>query len=258
MKKLKFFFTIACIFFLAGCFEINEDIDLKADGSGVYSVHTDMSQLIQVMQTYLGKDEMDKQMPSKNIDTTVMMKGLVDTATNISAEDKALIKDGYVHLKLNMEQKEFKSDIVIPFKNLANLQKLYNSMNNQTLGFNQLFKGMAGKSDTASAGNDQGMPDMNQFNAIYDFESHEGLISRKLNAEKWKALQQSPQFAQMKEAGNAGISIPYTLTIVVPKPVKKVDNSLAQLFPDRKKVIIKYNLIEVFEHPEKFEYTIVY
>jgi len=258
MKKIKFFFTIACIFFLAGCFEINEDIDLKADGSGVYSVHTDMSQLIQVMQTYLGKDEMDKQMPSKNIDTTVMMKGLVDTATNISAEDKALIKDGYVHLKLNMEQKEFKSDIVIPFKNLANLQKLYNSMNNQTLGFNQLFKGMAGKSDTASAGNDNGMPDMNQFNAIYDFESHEGLISRKLNAEKWKALQQSPQFAQMKEAGNAGISIPYTLTIVVPKPVKKVDNSLAQLFPDRKKVIIKYNLIEVFEHPEKFEYTIVY
>jgi len=258
MKKLKFFFTIACIFFLAGCFEINEDIDLKADGSGVYSVHTDMSQLIQVMQTYLGKDEMDKQMPSKNIDTTVMMKGLVDTATNISAEDKALIKDGYVHLKLNMEQKEFKSDIVIPFKNLANLQKLYNSMNNQTLGFNQLFKGMAGKSDTASGGNDNGMPDMNQFNAIYDFESHEGLISRKLNAEKWKALQQSPQFAQMKEAGNAGISIPYTLTIVVPKPVKKVDNSLAQLFPDRKKVIIKYNLIEVFEHPEKFEYTIVY
>ncbi len=258
MKKLKFFFTIACIFFLAGCFEINEDIDLKADGSGVYSVHTDMSQLMQVMQTYLGKDEMDKQMPSKNIDTTVMMKGLVDTATNISAEDKALIKDGYVHLKLNMEQKEFKSDIVIPFKNLANLQKLYNSMNNQTLGFNQLFKGMAGKSDTASAGNDNGMPDMNQFNAIYDFESHEGLISRKLNAEKWKALQQSPQFAQMKEAGNAGISIPYTLTIVVPKPVKKVDNSLAQLFPDRKKVIIKYNLIEVFEHPEKFEYTIVY
>ena len=258
MKKLKFFFTIASIFFLAGCFEINEDIDLKADGSGVYSVHTDMSQLIQVMQTYLGKDEMDKQMPSKNIDTTVMMKGLVDTATNISAEDKALIKDGYVHLKLNMEQKEFKSDIVIPFKNLANLQKLYNSMNNQTLGFNQLFKGMAGKSDTASAGNDNGMPDMNQFNAIYDFESHEGLISRKLNAEKWKALQQSPQFAQMKEAGNAGISIPYTLTIVVPKPVKKVDNSLAQLFPDRKKVIIKYNLIEVFDHPEKFEYTIVY
>jgi hypothetical protein len=99
---------------------------------------------------------------------------------------------------------------------------------------------------------------MNQFNAIYDFQSHDGLLSRKLNADKWKALQQSPQYAQMKDASNMGISIPYTLTISVPRPVKKIDNTLAKLFPDRKKVIIQYNLIEVFEHPEKFEYTIVY
>jgi len=83
-------------------------------------------------------------------------------------------------------------------------------------------------------------------------------LKRKLNAERWKALQQSPQFNQMKEAGNMGISIPYTLNITVPRPVKKVDNQLAKLFPDRKKVIMQYNLVEVFEHPEKFEYTIVY
>ena len=258
MKRMKFLLTVVSMFFLAGCFEINEDINVKADGSGVYSVHTDMSQLLQAMQSYLGKDEMDKQMPSKNIDTTVMMKTLVDTAKNITAEDKALIKDGSVHLKLNIEQKVFNSDIVIPFRSLSDLQKLYNSMNNQSLGFNQLFKGMAGKTDTVSSGNDNSMPDMNQFNAIYDFESHDGLLSRKLNADKWKALQQSPQYAQMKDAGSMGISIPYTLTINVPRPVKKVDNILAKLFPDRKKVIIQYNLIEVFDHPEKFEYTIVY
>jgi hypothetical protein len=258
MNKLKFIFTLASMLLLAGCFEINEDIEVKADGKGVYSVHTDMSQLLQAMQSYLGKDEMDKQMPSKNIDTTVMMKTLLDTAKNITPENKALIKDGSVHLLLNLEQKEFKSDIVIPFKSLSDLQKLYNSMNNQSLGFNQLFKGMAGKPDSSSSGNDNGMPDMNQFNAIYDFESHDGLLSRKLNPEKWKALQGSPQYAQMKDAGSMGISIPYTLTITVPRPVKKVDNSLAKLFPDKKKVIIQYNLVEVFDHPEKFEYTIVY
>jgi hypothetical protein len=160
---------------------------------------------------------------------------------------------------LNMDKKEFNTDVIIPFNSQADLQKLYNSMNNNSLGFTQLFKGIAGKQDTASSGgSDPGMPDMNQFNAIYDFTSHDGLISRKLNPEKWKALQQSPQFAQMKDAGSMGISIPYTLTVTLPRPVKKVDNSLAQLFPDRKKVIIQYNLIEVFDHPEKFEYTIVY
>jgi hypothetical protein len=259
MNKMKYILTLVSMFFLAGCFEINEDIDVKAGGNGVYSVHTNMSQLLQAMQSYLGKEEMDKQMPSRNIDTTVMMKTLLDTAKNISAEDKALTKDGSVHLKLNMQEKEFKSDIVIPFKSLADLQKLYNSMNNQSLGFTQLFKGMAGKPDTTgTSGNDNGMPDMNQFNAVYDFESHDGYLSRKLNQEKWKALQQTSQFSQMKDAVNMGIAIPYTLTISIPRPLKKIDNELAKIFPDRKKIMIQYNLMEVFEHPEKFEYTIVY
>jgi hypothetical protein len=257
MKKLKYFFTLAGLFLLAGCFEINEDIDVKADGKGVYAIHNDMSQILQAMSSYLGKDEMDKQMPTRNIDTTVMMKSLLDTARNISAENKALIKDGTVHLVLNLEKKEFKSDIVIPFKNQSDLQKLYNAMNSESLGFTQFFKGIAGKQDSTTS-NDNGMPEMNQFNAIYDFTCHEGLISRKLNVERWKALQQSPQFSQMKEAGNMGISIPYTLTISVPRPVKKVDNELAKFFPDRKKVIMQYNLVEVFDHPEKFEYTIIY
>jgi hypothetical protein len=259
MNKMKYIFTLVGMFLLAGCFEINEDIDVKPGGSGVYAVHTNMSQLLQAMQSYLGKEEMDKQMPTRNIDTTVMMKTLLDTASNISAENKALIKDGSVHLLLNIQQKEFNSDIVIPFKSLSDLQKLYNSMNNQSLGFTQLFKGMAGKPDTAgSSSNGNGMPDMNQFNAIYDFTSRDGYLSRKLNQEKWKALQQTSQYAQMKDAGNMGISIPYTLTITVPRPVKKVDNDLAKIFPDRKKVIIQYNLIEVFDHPEKFEYTVTY
>ena len=257
MNKLKYIFTVVSLFLLAGCFEINEDIDVKADGHGVYSVHNDMSQLLQVLSSYLGKDEMDKQMPSKSVDTTVLLKSLLDTAQNISAENKALIRDGSVHLVLDVDKKVFTSDVVIPFKNLNDLQKLYNAINSQSLGFTQFFKGLAGKPDS-TVGNDNGMPDMNQFNSIYDFVSHDGLMSRKLNTERWKALQQSPQFAQLKEAGSMGISIPYTLTISVPRPVKKVDNELAKFFPDRKKVIIQYNLVEVFDHPEKFEYTIVY
>ncbi len=50
---------------LAGCFEINEDIEVNAGGAGVYSVHNDMSQILQAMSTYLGKEEMEKQMPGK-------------------------------------------------------------------------------------------------------------------------------------------------------------------------------------------------
>jgi hypothetical protein len=259
MKRLRYLLCGLFLLSLAGCFEIQEQINIGSDGKGDLSITTDMSQLLDGMQNYLGKEEMAKQMPAGNIDTTVLMKTLMDSSKDVSAENKELVKDGTVHMKLNMDKKIFNSNIHIPFSSQENLQKLYNSMNNQSLGFTQLFKGMTGKSDSSGMeGDNNNMPDMNQFNAIYDFKSHNGLISRKLDDQKWKALQQNPQFSQMKDLGGMGISIPYTLTINLPRPVKKVDNILAKLSPDKKQVVIQYNLIEVFEHPEKFEYTIVY
>jgi hypothetical protein len=272
MKQLRYLLTGVLVLLLAGCFEIQEQIDIKPDGTGALTVNTDMSKLLEVMQNYMGKEEMEKEIPAgKTLDTTVMMRSLVDTMQNISAESKELVKDGKVHMQLNLDQKIFKSDIHIPFSSQENLQKLYNNMNNQNLGFSQLFKGMTAKKDTAEMNNaitdspsgnepDNGKnaPDMNQFNAIYDFTSHDGLISRKLNEQKWKDLQQTPQFAQTKDVTNMGITIPYTLTIHLPRPAKKIDNALAKLSPDKKQVVIQYNLLEVFDHPEKFEFTIDY
>lgn len=259
MRNLKRLFPFLFLVLLTGCFEVQEQVDIKENGSGQLSVNTDMSQLLDIMQTYVGKDEMEKQLPKKTMDTTLLMKDLVDTAKDITSDKKALVRDGRIHMKLNMDEKLFKSDMHFPFKSLSDLQKLYTSMNDGSLGTSKLFKGLAsGKNDSTGAADNASMPDMNQFNSIYDFQSKDGLISRKLNEEKWKNLQNNPQFAQVKEAGNMGVEIPYTLTLHVPRPVKKVDNPLATLSDDKKTVTMKYNFTEVFQHPEKFEYTIAY
>lgn len=259
MKWKKFLLPVVFMITLAGCFEIDEQIDIKSNGSGQLTVNTNMSQLLEMIQTYIGKEEMDKQLPKRALDTTVLMKDVVDTAKNITPEKKALVRDGKIHMKLNMDEKVFKADMHFPFTSLSNLQALYTSMNDGSLGTANLFKGLAsGKADTDSSGAPANMPDMNQFNSIYDFQSRDGMISRKVNAEKWKALQESQEFAQMKQATAMGIEIPYSLTVNLPRPVKKIDNALSKLSDDKKTVTIKYNLIEVFEHPEKFEYTIAY
>jgi len=210
-----------------------------------------------MMQTYMGKEEMDKQMPNKPIDTTIQMKDLVDTAKSMSAETKALFRNGNIHMKMNMAEKLFKADNAFPFTSMDNLQKLYTAMNDGSFNTASLFKGIAtGKKDSAEG--NAPAPDMNQFNAIYDFQSKDGMVSRKLNAERWKALQDDAQFAQMKQATSMGIEVPYTLTVNLPRPVKKIDNALAKLSEDKKTVTIKYNLVDVFQTPEKFEYTIAY
>jgi len=259
MKIWKWLLPSVLMLFLAGCFDINEEIDIKSNGSGIMKCNYDMGQLLDIMQTYVGKDEMDKQMPRDKMDTTILMKSLVDTAKDIPADKKALFRDGTMHMKLDMTQKIFKFDMYFPFANMNDLQKLYTSISDGSLGANKLFKGLAGgKGDSMSANQNSQMPDIGQFNGIYKFESKEGLISRKLNADKWKEFQNSSQFEQMKQVGSMGMEVPYTMTVNLPRPLKKIDNSLAVISEDKKTITIKYNLAEVFDHPEKFEYTIAY
>jgi hypothetical protein len=252
MKILKFILPLALAFGFAGCLDINEKLEIKKDGSGTLTMDMDMSQMIDMLQTYMGKDELAKKGLEK-MDTTVYLKDIIDTSSTLSADKKAVLSPGSVHIKIDLDAKVFTTHMVFPFTNQANLQKLYATMSDgSSLGSAQLFGGLGGDNSGGAS------PDINQFNGIYDFTSKDGLITKHLNDDKWKALQNEPQFAQMKQAGQMGMEINYTSTIVLPRPVKNVDNPLATLSDDKKTVTFKFNLIEIFDHPEKFGYRIEY
>lgn len=253
MKILKFILPILLAFCFTGCLDINETIDVKKDGTGELALDMDMSQMVEMLQTYMGKEELAKK-GMERMDTTIYMKDLVDTSTSLSPEKKALLRTGSVHVKLNLEEKVFKTHMLFPFTSLDNLQKLYAAMSDGSLGTTQLFKGMAPGGGAQGAGN----PDVNQFNGIYDFTCSDGLISKKLNMDKWNALKNNPQMEQVKQAGQMGVEINYTTTVKLPRAIKKVDNPLGKLPDDKKSVTIKYNLIDVFEKPEQFGYKIEY
>lgn len=252
MKILKFILPLSLIFCLSGCLDIDENVEIKKDGSGQMAMDMDMSQMVELLQNYVGKDELAKKGMDK-MDTTIYMKDIVDTASGLSAEKKALLRPGTIHIKMNLDEKIFKTHMQFPFSSLDNLQKLYTAMSDGSLASTQLFKGMTGGQDAGGAS-----PDINQFNSIYDFACKDGILSKKLNQDKWKALSQDPQLAQMKQAGQMGVEILYTTTIKFPRPIKKVDNSQAKLSEDKKTVSIKYNLVDIFEHPEQFGYNIEY
>jgi hypothetical protein len=255
MKILKFILPLSLVFCLTGCLDIDENVAIKKDGSGQLSMDMDMSQMVEMLQNYVGKDELAKKGMEK-MDTTILMKDIVDTMSSLSAEKKALLRPGSVHIKMNLDEKVFKTHMQFPFSSLDNLQKLYGAMSDGSLGSTQLFKGMTpGGQDGAGGGPN---PDINQFNGIYDFTCKDGAMSKKLNQEKWKALTEDPQLAQMKQASQMGVEILYTTTIKFPRPIKKVDNTLAKLSEDKTTVTIKYNLVDVFDHPEQFGYSIEY
>ena len=139
---LKIIFPVALLFCFTGCIEVNEEIDIKSNGSGQMAMRMDMGSLLDIMQNYIGKDEMEKQLPNKKMDTTVYFKNFTDTSTSLSAEKKALVRDGKVNMKLNMDQAEFKTEMNFPFKNQDNLQKLYNALGDGSLGTSNILKGI--------------------------------------------------------------------------------------------------------------------
>jgi hypothetical protein len=251
-KLLKYILFVFVTAGFAGCLDIDEKIDVKKDGSGTVTMDMDMSQMLEMIQQYMGTDGMQKAGLAK-MDTTIHMKDVLDSAAGLSADKKAVLSPGSVHIRLDTAAKIFTTHMSFPFTSQSNLQKLYATLGDGSLGSAQLLKGIGG--DEGGGGPS---PDINQFNGIYDFTCRDGLITKKVNPDKWKALQANPQLAQIKQAGQMGIEINYTTTIVLPRPVKKIDNATAKLSDDKKTVVMKFNLIDAFDHPEQFGYSIEY
>lgn len=254
MKILKVFLSIAIAFCFTGCLDIDEQVEVKKDGSGQLTEDMDMSQVVDILQTYMGKDEMAKK-GIQTMDTTVYLKDIVDTNTTLSAEKKALLRPGSVHIKLDLDAKIFKTRMVFPFTSQENLQKLYTVMSDGSAFGSTKLLGNLGGGDEAGGG---GAPDLSQFTGIYTFSCTDGIMSKKVNREKWKALTDRPEMAQMKQASQMGMEINQTTVITLPRPVKKISNPTAKLSEDKKTVTLKYNLIDALDHPEQFEYTIEY
>lgn len=256
MRILKLFFVaVGCVLF-ASCLEINEETQIKDNGSGQVSTTMDMAQLIDMMQA-MGGEEFDKKKDEK-LDSVFNLKDVVDTAKNLTAEQKSLLRDGKVRIKMDLAQKEFKINMLYPFASLERLQKLNSTLSSGGMGFGKVMKGAMGDNKDQGTEQSSDAPDMDQLMGIFDYNVSNGLIKKSVNPEKLKKLQDNPKMAEMKQGADMGIEVLYTVTYKLPRPAKKVDNAKAKLSDDKRTVTMRNNLMEIFTKPEQFAFTIEY
>jgi hypothetical protein len=219
----------------------------------------DMGQMLEMIQSMAGEEELEKEGLDKAIDTTIFMKNIMDSAKDVTAEQKQLMQDGKVNLQMNMKEKLFKARVDIPFKKYNDLQALMSGQGNSMSGLSQLFKGAFDKGEPKKpeldAPKEPGLEDMN---SIFDVTVKDGLISKKVNLERHKALIERPEIAQMQQMATGGMEILYTTTIKLPRPAKSTENPLLKLSDDKKTVTLKYNLLDLFDQPEKFSFSVQY
>ncbi len=256
MKVFKFVFLCLFTVCLSGCFEMNEEIVVNNNGSGDLAVNVDMGKMLEMMQAFIPSDQA-KEMQTPR-DTTIQMKDLLDTATSLSPDKKALLRDGSLHMQMNMADKIFKLNMRYPFKNTADLSKLYATIGEAGAGMGSMLSKM---NPGASAGS-AGQPDMKMISSYFDMETKKNFISRKLNKEKYATLADDAMMQQMKQIGEMGGGAmgdaKMNTVIKLPAPAKNITGSKAELSSDKKIVMLKNNIMDIFSHPEVFEFSVEY
>lgn len=247
--------VLSFIVLFVSCYEVNEEIVINENGSGTYVTKLDMSALIEMVKTMAGSEELAKNGLNRAIDTLINMKDVMDSAKDVTEEQKRLYANGTMKLQMNLAESVFKTDIYFPFKSHADLQQLM--MGTGANGMGTVFRKTFGNDSTQAA---TGMQDqgLDQLNSIFDVHIDRRTISRKLNRQRYDELMKKPEMAQMKQMSSGGIEILYTTTIKLPRKVKKVDNDLVKVADDKRSVTIRYDLFKLFDTPEKFSYTIKY
>ena len=255
MKKLLFG-ILTCIFLVA-CYDVNEEIVIKENGSGHYTSKIDMSGLLEMMQNFGTDADLAKEGFDRPIDTVIMLRTMLDSNKTLSADEKAIMETGKMHMIMSLKEKKFTMDMDFDFRNNRDLEYLIAGMGNG--GFGDVLKDVFKKDKSPESQLDAPKDlEMDQFSNIYDVQVKKGSISKKINRAKLDSMLQRPEMAQMNQMGATGMEILYTTTIVLPRPVKNVSNPAIKLSDDKKRLTIKNNLMDVFEKPEVFEYSIEY
>ncbi len=257
MKVFKILLSCLFVIFLTGCFEMNEEINVRDNGAGDLNVSMDMGQMLDMMQAFMSPEDLEKADLSRVKDTTIYMKSIVDTSNSLTPDKKALLRDGVLNLKMNMKEKLFKIDMKFTFKTMENLEKLYESMGEGPAGFGSILKGLGGNAP-APAGRE---PEFKQISSYFDLAAGKNSISRKLNKEKYAMLLEDSTMMQMKQMGemSGGMGeVTMNTVIKLPAVAKNIIGSKAVLSPDKKTVTLKNNMFDIFDHPEVFEFAVTY
>src|SRR5450432_4500306 len=143
MKNIRILLLFLMPLAFASCMDTREELEIKKDGSGTLVMKTDLSKMLEMAKSFGGdNNDLSKDGLDKAVDTTMLMKDYIDTAKDVPADKKALLRNGKVHVVMNVKEGVGKFDMSFPFTSPDKLQQLYASLNSSTGGLKNLLGGM--------------------------------------------------------------------------------------------------------------------
>jgi hypothetical protein len=258
MKKLFYSILLSFSVLLSGCFDSVQELTINQGGMGEITAKLDMSKAME-MFLQMGGNEKDKE--KIKMDTVIAFKDILDSAKNLSGDEKELLKEGTMIVVMNSETGKLMITNKFPFQSVNDIDRLMKAMDkvSQTSEIDKaVSKAMGEAPGNPSGEEDSDDPFKNLPEDYYDFRCTEGKISRKLNKEKYAKLGEDTGLSKLKETSGMGLPLTSSFIINLPRPVKNFTGKNVKLSDDKKKITVENTLDDLFDDPSTFEYEIEY
>ncbi len=251
MQKFILSVLTICTLFLTGCFETTQEITLNEDGSGTISSTNDLSGLISMAKQMGGGSEIEKAM-EQVIDSTISMKEKADSIPNLSAEEKEMVKNGTLNIKMNLKAESFLTRLSFTFSKPSQIV-VYNKLSGKILA-----ESMKNQMTDGSSMPMGGMPEPTSFDDYYTIEFSEGELTKKVNKEKYASAESDEFLKGVKDMGSLGLTMKANYIINLPRPAQKAEGKNVKLSEDKKKVTISADIDDFFADASSLEFKIKY
>lgn len=259
MKKYKLLLTFLVTVLFTACIQIEEEVEIREDGSGMVAARTEMGQLFEMLKGFASPEDLQKEGMDKALDTTILMKDIVDTVQELTAENKALLRNGKLQLQMNMKENLFNINMNFPFKSIADANKLTKAMTEMDV-IGKSLKNLGGQ----QPGPDQpaAMPasggGIEKISSMYDVSFNNGEYKKVLNKARYDSLISDPKLQESRGMFSMMGDMSLNLTVKVPKKVKSVSNPRAIISADKKTVTLKGDIVAALDSPKLMEIIIRY
>jgi len=255
MKRIVLLLLAASAIFLTSC-ETTKEITLRPDGTGILTTTSDMSSMLGLAKMAGEGKDLDKLKEEKAVDTIVSMEKLVDELSDLSPEEKELIKKGTLGFNMDLKNDKLVTKMTFPFtrtSDISSIDKMYTKVITQV---------MKEQLDSSKTGMPAGLPGSDKLPSgsvddYYAFNISKGLVERKLLADKYAKVNDDEGMKAMKEMSTMGVGNS-KLILYLPSPVKKAEGKSVTVSEDKKTVTIMSSMEDFFDDGKSLEFRIEY
>ena len=246
MKKItNLIIVLIATVTLTSC-QFTERLDIKENGSGVYSLEMDMSAMMSAMKQMGDSLQANDEEQEQVIDTVIRFKDILeekkDSIAKLSKEEQASLKaieDLKIHMMVDEKNGKMISDFIFEFNSINELGNIQERIT---------------KAQSVKDGKDNKTPSADT-EVKYSYNGKK--FTRKVTKKKMTAEEKEAYKKSMEQGASFLDGSSYKLIYHFPKAIKSTTYKGATFSDDRKTMYIQTDMKTITENPKLLEFEVI-